>query len=613
MASLIRLFTIFLWLGVGLQTATLLAQATPKASTSSRYFEDVSFTHLPIMVLQGRSMDAKPFDADGDGDLDILIANEHAFNILLINDGKGHFTDESVQRLPLNKRDSEDIAVADFDGDGDLDVIVVSEDDQLNEYYLNDGTGHFKDISDRLPVTDTSNGVLTIDVNNDGHPDLIIGNAGQNRLLINDGQGGWIDDTEKRLPQSEKTTQDVEAGDIDGDGDLDLIFGNEDDSELLINNGKGVFQDETKGRLPIVAGQWETREADFGDIDGDGDLDLFLANVNFRQNKDAQNRLLINDGKGFFTDQTEALLPAEKMHTVDGDFADIDGDGDLDIITGSGFGSSYNAYFTDDSGKLRLASAEVFPPSSVGDGIDLEMADFNGDGHADLYLCNFLGHDFLLFGKGMSVNKLIDLHAEAMGGRERWRNMRSYALYQTRENGMEIEAYAEKPDKFKLVFRTKDQERIKSYDGEKGWLTNNGEYEAMRPGEAIEMAEEPEFYEELIFALENGHKVDYLGTEKLDGVLTYKIKMTKSGTDEQLYWLNAETYLIELTGEYSEDSAHEGIYYKTRFKDYRSVDGAQFPFLLELIPNDGTPIVMNYHRIETNVTFPKGFFSYKQK
>lgn len=359
------------------------------------------------MSLQGRSMDAKPADVDGDGDLDLVIANEHAFNILLINDGTGKFTDESQQRLPLRKGDSEDIAIADFDGDNDLDIIFVAEDDQLNEYLENNGKGYFTDISYRLPVSGTSNAVITADINLDGHPDLLIGNApdrqgqgGQNYCLINDGHGRWKDESVERISASRKASQDLELADIDGDGDLDLIVANEDDSQLFINDGKGFFQDETADRLPIAKGKWETREADFGDMDGDGDMDLFLANVNFRQTKDNQNRLLLNDGKGHFTDVTTAYLPLENMHTVDGDFIDLDGDGDLDILTGNGFGHSYMAYINLGGKKFENHADWVYPPSVKGDGIDLEQADFNGDGILDLYLCNFLGHDFFLLGKG---------------------------------------------------------------------------------------------------------------------------------------------------------------------------------------------------------------------
>ena len=281
----------------------------------------------------------------------------------------------------------------------------MSEDDQVNEYYENNGKGFFKDISYKLPVMGTSNAVITSDLNNDGHPDLLIGNApnrqgigGQNICLINDGKGNWKDETSKRLPISTKATQDLELADIDGDGDLDLIVSNEDDNELFINSGKGFFKNETAIRLPVEPEKWESREADFGDIDGDGDLDLFLANVNFRQTKDSQNRLYINDGNGFFTDQTETRLPAEKMHTVDGDFYDLDGDGDLDLITGNGFGNSYMAYLNM-SGYYKGDSDAVIPASVHGDGIDIEMTDFNGDGVPDLYLCNFRGNDFLLFGK----------------------------------------------------------------------------------------------------------------------------------------------------------------------------------------------------------------------
>ena len=372
----------------------------------SEWFRDVSFSNLPLMSLQGRSMDAKSADVDGDGDLDLVIANEHAFNILLINDGNGNFTDESQQRIPLHRGDTEDIAIADFDGDKDLDIIFVAEDVQVIEYLENDGIGYFRDISDRLPVTGTSNAVITADIKNDGFPDLLIGNGpdrqgqgGQNFCLINDGKGNWLDESSKRLPSDINTTQDLELGDIDGDGDLDLIVANEDDNQLLLNNGSGVFVNETESRLPYPKGKWETREADFGDFDGDGDLDLFFANVNFRKVKDNQNRLFINDGKGHFTDATAKLLPQEKMHTVDGDFLDVDQDGDLDILTGNGFGHSYMAYMNEPTKGFQKGEAQVYPSSVKGDGIDLESADFNGDGIMDLYLCNFQGHDFLLFGK----------------------------------------------------------------------------------------------------------------------------------------------------------------------------------------------------------------------
>lgn len=367
------------------------------ARYKSPLFHDVSQTHIPVMATQGRSMDAKPADIDMDGDLDLIVTGEWSYNLILINDGQGKFTDETIGRLPLKRRDSEDIAIGDFDDDGDIDIIFVSEDDQINEYYLNDGKGHFTDHSYLLPVTGKSNAVISFDINNDGLLDLIIGNDGINFCLINTSHNRWVESPD-RIPASEKTTQDLEIGDIDGDGDLDLICGNEDDNEIWINNGQGYFTDETANRININMGAWETREADLGDVDGDGDLDLYLANVNFRKDKDSQNRLFLNDGSGKFNDATAMNLPSEKMHSVDGDFVDFDGDGDLDVITGNGFGNSFEFYANDGNGKFTNVTTTVLPASVRGDGIDIEAADFNGDGLLDLYFCNFLGSDLLLLG-----------------------------------------------------------------------------------------------------------------------------------------------------------------------------------------------------------------------
>ena len=96
-----------------------------KLAGSTSFYKDVTKTHLPYQDLQLLSMDAGIADLDQDGDMDILIANEHRPNILLINDGKGRFTNESALRIPQVDHDSEDIGIADFNLDGDLDIIQI--------------------------------------------------------------------------------------------------------------------------------------------------------------------------------------------------------------------------------------------------------------------------------------------------------------------------------------------------------------------------------------------------------------------------------------------------------------------------------------------------------
>jgi hypothetical protein len=372
-------------------------------------YREVTGSHLPTGALQGYSMDAAVGDLDGDGDPDILIAHEHRPNILLLNDGDGRFSDAS-DRIPSAELDSEDVGIADFDGDGDLDAVVVTEDDRANELYLNRGDGTFRDASDRLPVTGTSNAVVVRDLTGDGAPDILIGNNGQNVFLENDGDGRFRDATGERLPRLLDVTQDLELGDADGDGDPDLLVGNEDRNRLLINDGSGSFEDQSSDRLVYRDGAEETREADFGDVDGDGDLDVLFANVRAMvRDADPSNRLLINDGEGRFTDASGDRLPRDDDRSFDGDFWDVDRDGDLDIVTSNSTvdmearrieAAPYRVYLNDGAGRFREATTEVFPDGITGVGFDVEGADFDGDGLMDLFLASRGTVDRLLMGAG---------------------------------------------------------------------------------------------------------------------------------------------------------------------------------------------------------------------
>jgi hypothetical protein len=165
----------------------------PNPQIESPFFDDISSTHLPGSSLTSSSMDVEVADVDGDGDLDLIIATEFKPNVLLLNDGTGKFHEASGKRLPAKNFDSEDVAIADFDGDSDLDIIFVSEDNQVHEYYLNDGTGAFLDVSSWITVSSKANAIVAADFDGDGYIDIILGNDGQNLFLANDGTGKFVD------------------------------------------------------------------------------------------------------------------------------------------------------------------------------------------------------------------------------------------------------------------------------------------------------------------------------------------------------------------------------------------------------------------------------------
>lgn len=379
---------------------TALASATLPASAATPW-RDASDT-LPPKVAPGHAMNAKAFDADADGDLDLAVAMERGINRLLLNDGRGIFTDASAN-LPQNNRDSEEIAILDFDRDGKPDVAVANEDDLLPELYRNLGAGKFGDESTRVAVRVKANAVIAFDADGDGFTDLFFGGDKVSHLLMGKANGAFADESLQRLPNTYGATQDVAFGDLDGDRDLDLVLGNEDRNQIYLNDGKGVFTLAPPENFPRAAQPEETRDVELFDVDKDGDLDIFFANTQvWNPRAVPQNRLLLNDGKGKFTDATSAWLPQREEPTTTALPIDIDGDGRLDLLTGVRADISGRTAdapvraFRNLGDRFTEATATLLPPGIVGNAFDIIAADFDGDRKDDVFIAGRAGPDRLL-------------------------------------------------------------------------------------------------------------------------------------------------------------------------------------------------------------------------
>ncbi len=346
-------------------------------------------------------MDVEVADLNGDGYPDLVLAKEWQRNRILFNDGAGNFTDATIGRFTDVGHDSEDIAIADFDGNGWPDVVFASEDDSTHEFYLNTGSGNFTDASSRLPKF-VSNAVVAIDINGDTYIDLIFGNNGQNRILINDGTGNFTDETAARIPLIDDITQDILLVDVDNDGDWDLAVGNEDGNRLLINDGTGVFTDETAARL-ATAVNMETRKVSKADVNGDGYDDLFFSNMASVAGRDIQDRLYLNDGTGHFTDVTDTRLPRDGKHTFDAVFADLNGDSKPDLVTGFFMNAMPAVLLNDGTGTFMDHTNDYLPVEATGNNIAVYVADLNNDGRDDIYMGRFQQGDRMFFG-GMPVS-----------------------------------------------------------------------------------------------------------------------------------------------------------------------------------------------------------------
>ena len=263
---------------------------------------------------------------------------------------------------------SNGFAAGDFDGDGDIDLTLISN--LGPRVYRNAGSGALEDITALLPgpIAGNQRTAAFVDVDGDGAKELLLTWSGLARLLRWQ-NGAWLD-ISANLPAGLATISGAAAADLDLDGDQDLVcagsFLDAGTNQLLINDGAGHFT----ATFPFSGQSFQTLAAD---VDGDGDRDVVFARPGVQ--------LFRNDGTAGFTEVTATKLPGNLGQPSFVAIGDVNGDTTLDIFVGGG--ALTDRFLTNDgTGTFTIGNGL---PGGLGSTSGSALADVDGDGDLDLW------------------------------------------------------------------------------------------------------------------------------------------------------------------------------------------------------------------------------------
>lgn len=343
-------------------------------------------------------------DFNGDGKLDLVVPSGgySAAIYVLLGNGDGSFGNPIEYDSNLLSIYSASIAVADFNGDGKLDLVLTNSDSNVVAVVLGNGDGTFRNPPVLYSGGLLPSAVVNLDVNGDGKPDLAVA-GGYGVLsyfslttLINRGDGSFPTPTSYPVLQYPYSAV---TGDFNGDGNVDIAISSDTQTggvSVLLGKGDGTFQahlDSPTGQAP--AGQFPNVIA-AGDFNGDGTLDLVVVNIlqpPLGQGSQILSTLIGNGDGAFQADISQTLTGGLDSLAV----GDFNGDGKLDIA-GASFNSSVVSIFLG-NGDGSFGAPVQYPTGPMLDSPpyhNVLVGDFNGDHKLDLAVATDNGVAVLL-------------------------------------------------------------------------------------------------------------------------------------------------------------------------------------------------------------------------
>ncbi len=343
-----------------------------------------SFTAHTITTLADGADSVFAADVDGDGDMDVLSASGFDDRIAWYeNDGNANFTTHTI----TNTADAaSSVFAADMDGDGDIDVLSASHSftPQKLAWYENDGNGGF---THRTGGNSTGRNasVFAADVDGDGDVDVLSASVFDDKIAWHENDGDESFATHA-ITVSANGAKSLCSADMDGDGDMDVLSTSYDDDTIdwYRNQGNGEFTSHT-----IASSVGRPNSVFAADVDGDGDMDVLSASeVYLKPISDGNHGITFhrvgsdiawyeNDGNGSFTPHAISTS-ADGATSVFA--ADVDGDGDLDVLSASRLANTIAWYENDGNAVFTLHTITT----SATDARSVFATDVDGDGDMDV-------------------------------------------------------------------------------------------------------------------------------------------------------------------------------------------------------------------------------------
>jgi uncharacterized repeat protein (TIGR01451 family) len=315
-------------------------------------------------------------DWDGDGDLDLVLTSEENGETRLYENEGGTLDDNPAWDANDEFDESRGVAWGDPNGDGDLELVITYQNRPTVIWENTEGAMSATSIG---PTVLDSRAVAWGDFDGDGWLDLAVANSNNTANYVYKNTAGTLS-LFWTSPQTDNSRS-VAWGDYDGDGDLDLAFGN----GLQGSGQANRLYRNTGGTFVLYAGFTDASPSDtysvaWGDYDGDQDLDLAAGNY------DATQPIQIHINRGGVFTQTALVGPAtDKTWSVA--WGDFDQDYDLDLLVGNDAGAN-RVYQNDGTGGFTQITLPLPDAPCTSDTRSIAWADWDGDGDLDIAVGN---------------------------------------------------------------------------------------------------------------------------------------------------------------------------------------------------------------------------------